>query len=72
VERITTAFAAPGAHVVLVDTGTATTSTTTPGTGDATAPGEVVPAAVREAVRALGRIVTATVVDARADSSATS
>lgn len=72
VERITTAFTAPGAHVVLVDTGTGATTATTPGTGDATVPGEVVPAAVREAVRALGRTVTATGVDARADSSATS
>ncbi|MDX3187785.1 hypothetical protein PV458_05185 [Streptomyces sp. MN03-5084-2B] len=71
VERITTAFTGPGAHVVLIDTGTAATTTTTPRTGDPTAPGEVVPAAVRAAVHALGRTVTATVVDTPADSSAT-
>ncbi|MCR6488316.1 hypothetical protein M8542_36345 [Amycolatopsis sp. OK19-0408] len=70
-ERITTAFTGPGAHVVLVDTGTAATTITPPATGDPTAPGEGVPAAVRAAVHALGRTVTTPVLDTRADSSAT-
>ncbi|OXM60931.1 hypothetical protein CF165_40320 [Amycolatopsis vastitatis] len=66
-ERVTTAFTAPGAHVVLVDADTASTATAAPGTGDAAATGEAVPAAAREAVRALGRTVTTTVMDPRAD-----
>ncbi|SEB46697.1 hypothetical protein SAMN04489727_1980 [Amycolatopsis tolypomycina] len=77
VERITTAFTAPGAHVVLIDVGTDAAATTTAATAGATtaatagamATGAVVPEAVQEAVRALGRTVTATVVDTPADAS---
>jgi hypothetical protein len=72
VERITTAFTAPGAHVVLVDAGAAAPTSATPGTGRSTAAGGLVPAPVLEAVRALGRTVSALALDTRADAAVTS
>jgi hypothetical protein len=67
VERVTTAFTAPGAHVVLVDAGAAAPTSTTPGTGGSTVVGGRVPAPVQEAVRALGRTVSVLALDTRAD-----
>ncbi|MEV7042882.1 hypothetical protein [Amycolatopsis sp. NPDC051061] len=67
VERITTAFTTPGAHVVLVDAGTAAPTSATPATGGSAATGSIVPALVQDAVRALGRTVSAVVLDTRAD-----
>ncbi|WP_155547644.1 hypothetical protein [Amycolatopsis camponoti] len=70
-ERITTAFTAPGAHVVLIGAGAPSAARAATGTGVTVATGERVPAPVREAVRALGRTVTSTVVDTRPDAAVT-
>lgn len=72
VETITAAFTDPGAHVVLVDIGTASTTVTTPGTDDATTTGAASMDAAREAVRALGRTADTLTLDPRTDVTVTS
>ncbi|MFI5589379.1 hypothetical protein ACIA5G_30295 [Amycolatopsis sp. NPDC051758] len=70
VGRVTTAFTAPGAHVVLVDAGAAALTSAIPGTGRSAEAGGLVPAPVLEAVRALGRTVSVLALDTRADAAA--
>ncbi len=67
VERITTAFTTPGAHVVLLDAGAAAPPSATPGSGSSMVAGRLVPAPVQEAVRALARTVSAVALDTRPD-----
>ncbi|MEU3767925.1 hypothetical protein AB0E55_22980 [Amycolatopsis keratiniphila] len=56
-ESITAAFTEPGAHVVLVDLDPAPTTVMRTGTDGSAMTGEASVAAVREAVRALGRTI---------------
>lgn len=67
VERITTAFTSTGAHVVLAAAGGGEPARAVPGTGESTATDDGVPAPVQDAVRALGRTVTAITLDTRAE-----